>query len=341
MLNPCRKLRETGLPIVLVALLGLGLVPLTSLASLFDEQTRVALDVSSRVNLNQVSDKSSMIHFVGLDFFRPFSRNGRDIGALLIQPYLLKAVRLSPHPGLFDDPDDTAVQFRNFYYRLPPLFNNSTQIYIGHVELPYGLEREYETNQTLQQFNNAADGGHKVDWGVMAEGYAGGLKYDVALTRGSGNEWRNDDNPYLFTGRIATAPSRWYSLGLTVVEGELWQPGGASAARDRISVDGRVDIGRWTLKAQGSRGHNGSQDARRNLLEIEWTYGYNEWVVYLQRFHFNLSQMNEDQETYSFGLRFEPTNRLQIDVDYTRDESNFGRPERELIRGQVRLRLGS
>ena len=73
MLNPCRKLRETGLPIVLVSLLGLGLVPLTSLASLFDEQTRVALDVSSRVNLNQVSDKSSMIHFVGLDFFRPFS----------------------------------------------------------------------------------------------------------------------------------------------------------------------------------------------------------------------------------------------------------------------------
>ena len=46
MLNPCRKLRETGLPIVLVSLLGLGLVPLTSLASLFDEQTRVALDLS-------------------------------------------------------------------------------------------------------------------------------------------------------------------------------------------------------------------------------------------------------------------------------------------------------
>ena len=72
----CRKLRETGLLILLVSFLDFGLVPSTSRASLFDEQTRVALDVSSRINLNQVSDKSSMIHFVGLDFFRPFSRNG-------------------------------------------------------------------------------------------------------------------------------------------------------------------------------------------------------------------------------------------------------------------------
>ncbi len=341
MLLLSRKKCEKSLFVLLIALLGFGLVSLETRAGLFDEQTRVALDISTRINLNQVSDLSSMIHFVGVDFFRPFSRNGRDIGALLIQPYLLKAVRLSPHPGLFDDPNDTAIQFRNVYYRLPPLFGKSTQIYIGHVELPYGLEREYETNQTLQQFNNAVDGGHKVDWGLMAEGYAGRLKYDVALTRGSGNEWRNDDHPYLFTGRVATAPSHWYSLGLTVVQGELWQPNGPTVARDRVSVDGRIDLGRWTLKAQGSRGHNGPQDARRNLLEVEWTYGYSEWVVYLQRFHFELSQMIDDQETYSLGLRFEPTNRLQVDVDYTRDASNFGRPERQLIRGQVRLRLGS
>jgi len=145
--------------------LALTALAISARADLIGEETRlafdvIAFDVSTRINLNQVNDRSSMLHFLGVDFFKTFSVNGRDVGALLLQPYLIRAVHLSPHPGLFDDPNDVALQFRNLYYRLPPMFNRSMQMSIGHVELPYGLEREYETNQTLQQFNNAVDGGH-------------------------------------------------------------------------------------------------------------------------------------------------------------------------------------
>ena len=181
--------------------------------------------------------------------------------------------------------------------------------------------------------------GHKTDWGLMLDGAAGKLKYDVTLTRGSGNEWRNDGDPYLLTARFSTEMNHWYNLGLTVVQGELWQGSGLTSKRDRVAVDGRIDIKRWTLKGQISNGHNGPVDARRSLLEVEWTCGYSEWTAYLQRFVFELGNQKFDQETHSLGVRFEPTNHLQVDVDYSKDASNFGRPNREMLRAQIRVRL--
>ena len=106
-----------------------------------------------------------------------------------------------------------------------------------------------------------------------------------------------------------------------------------------MRVDGRVDVRRWTFKGQISKGHNGPVDARRSLLEVEWTYGYSEWTAYLQRFVFELGNQKFDQETHSLGVRFEPTNNLQVDVDYSKDASNFGKPNREMLRAQIRVRL--
>jgi len=133
--------------------------------------------------------------------------------------------------------------------------------------------------------------------------------------------------------------NHWYNLGLTVVEGELWQGNGVTSSRDRVGIDARVDVRRWTFKGQISKGHNGSIDARRSLLEAEWTYGYSEWTAYVQRFVFELGNQKRNQETHSFGIRFEPTNHLQVDVDYSKDNSNFGKPNREMLRAQIRVRL--
>ena len=47
----------------------------------------------------------------------------------------------------------------------------------------------------------------------MLDGAAGKMKYDVTLTRGSGNEWRNDGDPYLLTARFSTEMNHWYNLG--------------------------------------------------------------------------------------------------------------------------------
>jgi hypothetical protein len=317
----------------------LGLPISSAHSSIFDEETRFALDLSSRINLNQVNDQSSMLHFAGIDFFRTFQFNGKDIGSLLLQPYLVRAVHLSPHPGLFDDPNDTAVQFRNLLFRTAPIFGGTSQLSIGHLELPFGLEREFETNQTLQQFDNQVDGGHKVDWGLGLDGFAGKLKYDVTLTRGSGNEWRNDDSPYLLTVRLGSDPSEPYSIGLTLVDGELWTPAGTTSSRSRYAIDGRWGIGPLNLKGQYAKGKNQNVDAKRSFLELEWIYGYNEWVVYAQRKSLDLGNMPIPQTSISLGVRFEPTNWLQIDLDSLRDQENMGRPKRDMIRAQVRFRL--
>lgn len=311
----------------------------TSTAMESSSATRFAIDYSLRVNMNQVSDHSSQLQFIGFDFFRNFSLNGRDIGVLLIQPYLIKASRLRPFPGLFDGPDDTALQFRNVYFRFTPLFDGRAQISVGHVELPYGLEREYETNATLRQFGNAIDGGQKVDWGVVIDGYTANLKYDVSLTRGSGNEWRNEGQPYLFTARVGTRFDNWYSFGLTVARGDLWSPTGNTSERQRVALDGRVDYHYWALLGQYSQGKNNDISAKRGFIEVNWNYGYDEWLVYAQKVSFELSSKSENQTTTSIGLRFEPNNKWAFKMDYTRDSSNFGKPNRKLLRDQFRIRI--
>lgn len=302
-------------------------------------QTRFVIDYSLRLNMNLNSDHSSQMHFLGFDFFRNFSINGKDIGALLIQPYLIKAVRLNPHPGLFDGPDDTAIQFRNLYFRFAPIFDDRAQVSIGHVELPYGLEREYETNGTLHQFGNAIDGGKKVDWGIAIDGYTDSLKYDVSLTRGSGNEWRGNGDPYLLTARVGTRLDNWYALGLTVVKGELWSPTGSTSERERVAVDARLEYRHWGFLGQYSRGKNNGVSARRSLVEVNWNYGYDEWFIYAQGYRYELGTEADNQSTISVGLRFEPNNRFGFEMDYSVDNSNFGRQKRKLFRGQIRLRI--
>jgi len=85
-------------------------------------------------------------------------------------------------------------------------------------------------------------------------------------------------------------------------------------------------------------GKNQQIDAIRSFMEVEWVYGYNEWTVYVQRKQFDLSNMPEAQTSVSVGVRFEPTNWLQVDVDALDDQKNMGRPKRQMIRAQLRFR---
>jgi hypothetical protein len=72
----------------------------------------------------------------------------------------------------------------------------------------------------------------------------------VTLTRGSGEEWRNNGDSYLLTARFSAEMDHWDSLGLAVVQGELWQGSGLTSERDRAAVDGQIDVRRWTLKGR-------------------------------------------------------------------------------------------
>jgi hypothetical protein len=72
----------------------------------------------------------------------------------------------------------------------------------------------------------------------------------VTLTSGSGDKWRTNGNLYLLTARFSAEMDHWDSLGLAVVQGELWQGSGLTSERDRAAVDGQIDVRRWTLKGR-------------------------------------------------------------------------------------------
>ena len=71
---------------LLIGFLFFTLLPQSDLvhADRLGEDTRLALDVSSRVNWNQASNQTSVLHFAGIDFFRTFQLNGKDFGSLLL-----------------------------------------------------------------------------------------------------------------------------------------------------------------------------------------------------------------------------------------------------------------
>ena len=106
-----------------------------------------------------------------------------------------------------------------------------------------------------------------------------------------------------------------------------------------MAIDARIEYRRWGVLGQISRGKNNDVSARRSLVEVNWNYGYDEWLIYVQGYHYELDTEDENQSTISFGMRYEPNNRFAFEMDYTADNSNFGKQKRKLFRSQIRLRI--
>jgi hypothetical protein len=56
-------------------------------ASEWSDNTYIAFDVSSRINADVDSNKTTISLFTGLDFVKVFSNNQGDWGTLIVQPY--------------------------------------------------------------------------------------------------------------------------------------------------------------------------------------------------------------------------------------------------------------
>lgn len=310
----------------------------------WNHNTRVALDVAARGMYEADGDNSSAVLFYGVDSHRVFSGRYGDVGTLLVQIYATTLRDVEAYPAVFDDKDDTQIIYRNVNFNYTALFQNRLNFRVGHFEVPFGLEQVINTNGTLRDYLHGRNIGVKGDWGAAINGDLRHLEYEVAWTRGSGNDWDNGSASGVFAGRVGTRRSRNWMVGLSFLDGEVHLPAAPDDVRslDRVGIDGRYLWRRLEFLGEISAGEDNGSDVVNGLLEVDLQSADASWLTYMQLRHFrtDLDTGDEDATSLTFGVKYEPDNRWTLSADYTHDFETFsGVTEKNLWRGQLRYRF--
>lgn len=181
---------------------------------LFGNNSRWSIDASTRITRNIEKNNNAFQQVLGLDIHKVFSNKTQDIGTLTFQPYIVKLNNVAQAPFIFDHGNDTELTWRIANFNYTALAQGKFNIRIGHFEVPFGLEHHVDTNGTLRQLT-INDRGIKADWGISVNGILPNLEYEIALTRGSGNDIKSTENPHIFSGRIATPSHKNLITGIS------------------------------------------------------------------------------------------------------------------------------
>lgn len=308
------------------------------------DNERASVDFAARWIYQDETNKTSSILFGGIDYRTVFSDQNGDWGTLNAQVYLTKLNNLDPHPPIFDDDDDTEIVYRILNFNYTGLAKGKVNFRIGHFEVPYGIEQVIATNGTLHQYMQPQNLGVKADWGVSVNGLLPQFEYEVGLTRGSGNEWENNGDSYVFAGRIGSARERNVVLGLSAMTGEVIKGTGPDTVkRKRVGVDAQWHIRSFTLLGEVSTGENDEQDILNGLAELGWNTPTDTVFLYSQIKHFS---QDSDASGWSkdslgaVGARFEPDNHFSADLQYSETISTSGpKPDKRTVELQLRYRF--
>lgn len=325
-------------------------------AGAVQDNLRVTLDLSSRVSLSARRGKVSSENVIGIDLHKVFSDSEGDWGTLRLQPYLTRIDNLTRRPSFFEDDDDWELDFRFFDFNFTRIGRGRFNIRAGHFELPYGLEHLLDTNGTVRQLIPRRNLGFKSDWGVSINGVFPQFEYEVALTRGTGNEVFDRGGPFTVVGRIGTPRDRNLVLGVSVFHGRVWDPAGVRrwrwglepanplsrvvarlvgaggrgehdiVRRTRFGIDVQWYMGPVGLLAEASFGRDYNQDVFNGLGELNWSNADDRWFAYTQaRVFAQRFASGWDSATQSVvGVRYRPDNHRSFSVQYTQDiESMF------------------
>ena len=237
----------------------------SSLHNGWQSNLRWTLDFSSRGVFND--NDSFTQNVVGFDLHKVFSTADRDIAILTFQPYIVNFSNRDSTPYFFDG-RDTELTWRisniNYIARADGAFN----IRLGHFEIPFGLEQNIGTNGTLRQYS-FAERGIKADWGVSVNGILPTWDYEISISRGSGNDIDDRDNPYVFAGRIGSSAHKNLVVGLSFFDAEVLGPVEATR-RQRVGLDVAWYHRNWELLAELSAGEDEDAETAMALLETSW-----------------------------------------------------------------------
>ena len=301
------------------------------------ENARFAWDFSSRLVHSGGTNWTQ--HALGLDLHNVISGRSGDIGTLRLQPYLVRIDGPPTAPPLFEDRHDHELQWRFADFNYTGIGHGRFNIRVGHFELPFGIENAVQTNGTLYQTNLGRTFGFKGDWGASINGTLPQLVYEIAVMDGGGNELADRASGYM-VGRVASPSDQPWWVGFSFLNGELEQR--TRLANEPIQVNDvemyAFDLGArlpsgFMLTAELSQGQRNDQDMTSWFFDLGWfnrsesTFVYTQWRS--QDIH------TQDNESMTFGLRYEPSARWSASFEAGR---NFEPFVDEFVSGQLRVR---
>jgi len=244
------------------------------------QNSRWSIDASTRLTRNIEQNNNAFSHVLGLDIHKVFSRAQHDIGTLTFQPYLVKLNNVSNPPFIFNDGNDTQLTWRIANFNYTALAQGKFNIRLGHFEVPFGLEQHIDTNGTLRQLTSKSRG-IKADWGASINGILPQLDYEIALTRGSGNDIRSANNPYIFSGRIGTPTHK------NLIAGASWFIGDVLGKNDvtqhkKVGLDITYYYYQWQFMAETSMGQTENNNTTNTFIEALWKSARESVSTYVQ-----------------------------------------------------------
>ena len=249
----------------------------------------LAFDLNSRIVVREGKDEPGFVNWFGIDFVDQIDWNGLPLASVIMQAYAVQVVDLPKTPIIFDDPKDWELQWRFVYLDFDGFAHKGYSLKVGHFQVPFGLEWNSDTTGTLRQYTNAKNLGVKADWGVSVHGTRSGFDYELSLTRGSGNEYRDVGDNHVIAARVGSRFGDTLSWGLSYLDANLTgqdAPIGMTSfpapQRERWGMDVALTHTKTQWLAEYSRGTNGSQGVRTSLVEFNIEEPTDRNLTYIQ-----------------------------------------------------------
>ena len=300
------------------------------------ENSRINFDLSSRISYHERNDESQFQQFIGFDFYSPLNDGVKDWGYITLQPYLHRIDNGTRTPTYYSDPHDwefilrtAAITYTGFGYNLP-------WIRVGHFEVPFGVEHTKNTFGNLHQYAQTQKLGVKVDWGLAMGQELENWQYEFSLTRGSGVNYRDRENPYAFSGRIATLNDDYWAAGLSFFYGDVLREK-IVQNRQLVAIDFQYYWNSFGFLAEIHAGDIDERDTFGSLVEVNWR-NIDETLEFYAQYHFRDTRENPDLSSIVIGsiYRFRPD--LIISAQMTNELSQVRDNFRENI-FQIQIRF--
>ncbi len=160
------------------------------------------------------------INSAEVDLQRPITARGTARGNVVLQ-------LIAEDPPDIPHGDDAQLGEAYLLYRLPVATEPGTSVFVkaGQFQLPFGLLASYDPHLSLLQPLSDQSLGLRTDWGLALTGTLyGALKYDFALTTGSGPNHAAVNTSRLITARLGRSFSTRNGLvtvGSSLLSGRL------------------------------------------------------------------------------------------------------------------------
>ncbi len=319
-----------------------GKFPQDSALNFIKDNLRWAVDIAGRIKTDEDSGFTNK-QFFGIDLLKAVSTKKRDIGTLLVQLYVDRDSKAPPFRETWD------FKVREFHFNYYVTRRGGVNLRIGHIQIPYGLNLPPITGGTLRQFDTGPNLGHKVDWGTSINGVNPRFVYEVALTRGSGFDYKDKGGPYLVSGRVGTPSQRAFVLGASALHGKVLSfKNGSIINRTRIGIDARWQGGPIDALAQVSLGQDNSTgkpktDIANYFIDLSWRTPADSLLLYAQgRLSMERPSASSrgawtKKSSLTVGAQLALARHYWISVDYQHELTRSGAPD--VMRFELRYRF--